>query len=400
MQMIEQALNEIGKGSSEIIDKEYITKLLTNYYENNETYLVKAGFDPTATDLHLGHTVLLQKLATFQQYGGHVQFLIGDFTAMIGDPTGKSETRKVLTKEQVLENAKSYEEQVFKVLDREKTTILFNSHWFEKLGSSGMVQLATQSTVARMLERDDFDKRYKEGSPVAISEFLYPLLQGYDSVEMNSDIEIGGTDQKFNLLMGRQLQKSYGLKKQQAVLMMPILEGLDGVQKMSKSLNNFISIKEDANEMFAKVMSISDDLMWVYYDLLSSKTTQIIAQMRQEVASDTLHPKKVKEELGLEIVTRYHDASLASRAQEEFNNVFAKNDIPSDIKTVSFTEATWIVKAISTGILMSSSDIRRIISQGGLKIDNKKIEDINFSLTKGEYIIKLGKKKFLKVEIN
>ena len=400
MQMIEQALSEISKGSSEIIDQEYIVKLLTNYYENNETYLVKAGFDPTATDLHLGHTVLLQKLATFQEYGGHVQFLIGDFTAMIGDPTGKSETRKVLTKEQVLQNAKSYEEQVFKVLDREKTTILFNSHWFEKLGSSGMVQLATQSTVARMLERDDFDKRYKEGSPVAISEFLYPLLQGYDSVEMNSDIEIGGTDQKFNLLMGRQMQKSYGLKKQQAVLMMPILEGLDGVQKMSKSLNNFISIKEDANEMFAKVMSISDELMWVYYDLLSSKTTQTIAQMKEEVASDSLHPKKVKEELGLEIVTRYHNASLATVAQEEFNNVFAKNDIPSDIKTVSFAEETWVVKAIGAGISMSSSDIRRIISQGGLKIDNKKIEDINFSLTKGDYIIKLGKKNFLKVEIN
>jgi len=398
--MIQTALKEIKKGISEIIDEKNIIKLLENYYQNNKTYLVKAGFDPTATDLHLGHTVLLQKLATFQKYGGHIQFLIGDFTAMIGDPTGKSETRKVLNRDTILENAQTYTQQVFKILDPDKTTVMFNSKWLDTLGSSGLIALSTQHTVARMLERDDFDKRYKSNSPIAVSEFLYPLLQGYDSVEMKSDIEVGGIDQKFNLIMGRHLQRAYNVGKEQSILMMPILEGLDGVAKMSKSLNNFISIKEPKNEMFAKIMSISDDLMWIYYDLLSDKTTDEVTRLKNSVKDGTFHPKKAKEQLGIEIVNRFHCDSSGESARDEFNKVFSENSIPSDIETISFNEDIWIVKAItSSSINLSSSEIRRLIKQGGLRVNNDKMMDESLTLSKGSYTIKVGKKKFLKVEV-
>ncbi|MEF3192056.1 MAG: tyrosine--tRNA ligase, partial [Campylobacterales bacterium] len=278
--MIEAALEEIRRGTAEIIDEEKIVACLKRWYEEGQPYFVKAGFDPTASDLHLGHTVLMNKLATFQRHGAIVQFLIGDFTAMIGDPTGKSETRKKLSREQVAENAKSYRAQVFKILDPERTQVVFNSEWIEQLGAAGMIELASLYPVARMLERDDFTKRFQEGRSIALSEFLYPLLQGYDSVVLKSDIELGGTDQKFNLLMGRTLQKSYGATSQQAVVMMPILEGLDGVAKMSKSLGNYIGVTEDPQTMFAKILSISDELMWRYYDLLSFRSVQEIRQMR------------------------------------------------------------------------------------------------------------------------
>ena len=271
-QKINDALREIRRGTAEIIDEVRLTALLKAYFEKGETYTVKAGFDPTAPDLHLGHTVLLQKLATFQQYGGHIQFLIGDFTAQIGDPTGKNETRKKLLPAQIELNAQSYKTQVFKILDPQKTTVVFNSQWINQLGAAGMLELTTTFNVARMLERDDFDKRHKAGISISISEFIYPLLQGYDSVHLKSDIEIGGTDQKFNLLMGRHLQRAYEVGKEQAVLMMPILEGLDGVQKMSKSLGNYIAVADAPNDMYGKILSVSDTLMWRYYELLSSQT--------------------------------------------------------------------------------------------------------------------------------
>ncbi|NPA81261.1 MAG: tyrosine--tRNA ligase, partial [Epsilonproteobacteria bacterium] len=263
--MLSEALSEIKRGISEIIDEERIEQLVRNYYEKGENYYVKAGFDPTAPDLHLGHTVLMQKMAVMQKHGAIVQFLIGDFTAMIGDPSGKSATRKRLDKETVLKNAETYKEQVFKILDPEKTVVVFNSEWIEKLGASGLLELTTTYSVARMLEREDFEKRFKSQTPISISEFIYPLLQGYDSVVLKSDIEIGGTDQKFNLLMGRHLQRVYNVGKEQAVMMMPLLEGLDGVNKMSKSLGNYIGVTDEPNEMYAKILSISDDLMWRYY---------------------------------------------------------------------------------------------------------------------------------------
>jgi len=297
---IATALDEIKRGTAEIIDFERIEKLVRRFYETGETYTVKAGFDPTGADLHLGHTVLLQKLRTFQNHGARIQLLVGDFTATIGDPTGKSETRKVLDRETIMKNAQTYQDQAFIILNRDKTDIVFNSTWLEALGASGMVALTTTFNVARMLERDDFEKRYKSGQSISISEFIYPLLQGYDSVELKSDIEIGGTDQKFNLLMGRHLQRTYNVGKEQAVLMMPILEGLDGVQKMSKSLGNYIGITEAPKDIYAKTLSISDELMWRYYELLSDKSLEEIAKMREDVANGTLHPKIVKENLALE----------------------------------------------------------------------------------------------------
>lgn len=399
--MIAEALREISRGSAEIIDIERIEKLLQAYFDEQKTYTVKAGFDPTAPDLHLGHTVLLQKLATFQKYGARVQFLIGSFTATIGDPTGKSATRKVLTKEQITANIASYTDQAFKILDPEKTDIVYNDEWLEGLGAAGMLQLASNLTVARMLERDDFSKRYASNAPIAVSEFMYPLLQGYDSVHLSSDVEIGGTDQKFNLLMGRQLQKSYGLKKQQAVLMMPILEGLDGVQKMSKSLGNYIGVTDEPNDMFGKVLSITDDLMWRYYELLSNKSLQEIVALKAAVESGEAHPKKVKEELALEITARFHSDDAAQNARDEFERVHAKSEIPSEIDEFSFDGEIWLAKAlVDTKMEPSTSQARRDISSGGVKVDQQKITDLNFQLTQGEYLIQVGKRKFAKIKVN
>ena len=398
--MIQTALREIKRGTAEIIDEGRIETLLKNYFEKGETYTVKAGFDPTAPDLHLGHTVLLQKLAIFQKFGAHIQFLIGDFTAQIGDPTGKSETRKKLLPAQVLENAQSYKEQVFKILDPEKTTVVFNSEWINPLGAAGMLELTTTYNVARMLERDDFDKRYKGGVSISISEFLYPLLQGYDSVHLKSDVEIGGTDQKFNLLMGRHLQRVYEVGKEQAVLMMPILEGLDGVQKMSKSLGNYIGVVEAPNDMYGKVLSISDTLMWRYYELLSSKSLDEIDELKSGVENGMLHPKKVKESLAIEITARFHSDGAAASAHEEFERVHAQSEIPSEMDEFTLEGPIWVAKALVDCTLSpSTSQARREIKQGSVKIDQNKLSDEQLQLQAGEYILQVGKRKFAKLKV-
>ena len=398
--LIEKALEEIARGSAEIIDMPRIKTLVTEYYTNGTTYSVKAGFDPTGADLHLGHTVLLQKLRLFQNHGGRIQLLIGDFTATIGDPTGKSQTRKVLDKQTIMANAKTYQEQVFHILDEKKTDVVFNASWLEKLGASGMVALTTTFNVARMLERDDFEKRYHSGESISISEFIYPLLQGYDSVALESDIEIGGTDQKFNLLMGRHLQRLYGVGKEQAVLMMPILEGLDGVQKMSKSLNNYIGITQEPKDIYAKTLSISDDLMWRYYELLSEVSLEEIEAFKQGVSGGTLHPKVAKENLALELVTRFYNKELATLAKAEFDNVFKANKLPADMKEVEIEVGTWICKAlVDAGIEPSTSQARRDIKQNAVSIDQEKISDEKLNLTSGEYILQVGKRKFAKVKV-
>ncbi len=398
---IKEAMREIKRGTAEIIDEERIEKLLKNFLETGENYTVKAGFDPTAPDLHLGHTVLIQKLALFQQYGGIVQFLIGDFTGMIGDPTGKNETRKKLDRETVEKNAQSYKEQVFKILDPKKTEVVFNSTWLDKLGAAGLVELTTTFNVARMLERDDFDKRYKSQTAISISEFLYPLLQGYDSVALKSDIELGGTDQKFNLLMGRTLQRTYNTGKEQAVLMMPLLEGLDGVNKMSKSLNNYIGVTEEPNTMFGKVLSASDELMWRYYDLLSTRSIAEIEDLKSEVATGSMHPKAVKEHLACEIIERFHSQEDALKAKEEFDRVHKQSEIPSDIKEYALEGPLWIAKAlVDAKISPSTSQSRRDIKQGAVKINQEKISDEQLQLQTGEYILQVGKRKFAKVKVS
>ncbi len=396
----EEALNEIKRGIAEVIDEARIESLIEHYLETGETYSVKAGFDPTAPDLHLGHTVLMQKLATFQKFGGRVQFLIGDFTGMIGDPTGKSATRKVLTQEEVRENAQTYKEQVFKILDPEKTEVVFNSQWLDALGARGIVELTTTFNVARMLERDDFEKRFKSETPIAISEFLYPLLQGYDSVALKSDIELGGTDQKFNLLMGRQLQRTYNVGKQQAVLMMPLLEGLDGVQKMSKSLGNYIGVTESPGTMFGKLLSISDDLMWRYYELLSARPLSNISALKEAVQNGEVHPKAAKEALALEITERYHGKEAAERAKEEFDRVHKKRDIPTEMPEFTFEGPLWIAKLLNdTGLEPSTSQARRDIKQGAVRIDQQKVQDEQLQLQNGEYIVQVGKRKFARVKV-
>ena len=397
---IDKALNEIKRATAEIIDFEAIEKLLTDYFESGKEYSVKLGLDPTSPDIHLGHTVILQKMATFQKYGANIQLIVGDFTASIGDPTGKSETRKVLSFEEIEKNAATYKEQIFKVLDESKTTVYFNSEWLDKLGSRGMVQLTREYNVARMLERDDFEKRFKSGQSISISEFLYPLMQGYDSVALKSDIEIGGTDQKFNILMGRHLQRSYGVGKEQAVLLMPIIEGLDGVQKMSKSLNNYIGVTDAPNDMFAKIMSISDELMWRYYDLLSSKSIEEIERLKAGVDSGEVHPKKVKEDLAYEITARFHSEDDAKAALEAFNKQFKQNQIPDDIPEFDLEEGIWICKAlVESGIEPSTSQGRRDIKQGAVRINQEKIGDEQLKLSKGEYILQVGKRKFAKVKV-
>ena len=395
--MIENALKEIKRGCSEIIDEERIKSLLKEYFENGKNYYVKAGFDPTAPDLHLGHTVLLQKLKVFQKYGAIIQFLIGDFTAQIGDPTGKSATRKVLTPQEVLENAETYKEQVFKILDPKKTEVVFNSKWLDELGSRGLLALTTTFNVARMLERDDFEKRYKSNQPIAISEFIYPLLQGYDSVALKSDIEIGGTDQKFNLLMGRTLQRTYNVGKEQAVMMMPLLVGLDGVNKMSKSLGNYIGITEDANTIFAKVLSISDELMWNWYELLSDKSLDEIEELKKGVERGELHPKKVKEDLAIEITERFHPGE-GLKAKEEFDRVHKKNDIPSDIAEFTLNSPIGLIDALfETKLANTKSEARRHIKGGAVKVNGKKVDSFDIMLEDGEYILQIGKRKFAKV---
>ncbi|MCQ2675476.1 tyrosine--tRNA ligase [Helicobacter pylori] len=400
-QKVSIALKEIKRGANEIIGLEYIEKLVRKYYETNERFIVKAGFDPTAPDLHLGHTVLIQKLALLQQYGARVKFLIGDFTAMIGDPTGKNETRKPLNREQVLENAKTYEEQIYKILDQKHTEVCFNSAWLDTLGTKGMIELCAKFSVARMLERDDFAKRYKENRPISIVEFLYPLLQGYDSVAMDADIELGGNDQKFNLLVGRFLQRAYGLNKEQSVITMPLLEGLDGVQKMSKSLGNYVGITEEPNAMFGKIMSVSDDLMWRYYTLLSAKTLEEIEDLKHGILNQTLHPKAVKEDLASEIVARYYDNEQAIKAKEQFSKVFSANLLPEILSESDFDEGVGILDVLKQiGFCPSTSQARRDIQGGGVKINQEVVKDESYRFVKGNYVIQLGKKRFMKLNIN
>ncbi|GAA9227834.1 tyrosine--tRNA ligase [Helicobacter pylori] len=400
-QKIAIALKEIARGANEIIGLEYIEKLVRKYYETNERFIVKAGFDPTAPDLHLGHTVLIQKLALLQQYGARVKFLIGDFTAMIGDPTGKNETRKPLNREQVLENAKTYEEQIYKILDQKHTEVCFNSTWLDALGTKGMIELCAKFSVARMLERDDFAKRYKENRPISIVEFLYPLLQGYDSVAMDADIELGGNDQKFNLLVGRFLQRAYGLNKEQSIITMPLLEGLDGVQKMSKSLGNYVGITEEPNAMFGKIMSVSDDLMWRYYTLLSAKTLEEIEDLKHGILNQTLHPKAVKEELAGEIVARYYDNDQAIKAKEQFSKVFSANLLPEILLESDFDEGVGILDVLKQiGFCPSTSQARRDIQGGGVKINQEVVKNESYRFVKGNYVIQLGKKRFMKLNIN
>ena len=392
------ALAEIKRGVDEILPEEDLIEKL----KSGKTLTIKAGFDPTAPDLHLGHTVLINKLRTFQQLGHKVVFLIGDFTGLIGDPTGKNVTRKPLSKEQVLENAKTYQEQVFKILDKEKTEIRFNSEWMDGLGAAGMIKLAASQTVARMLERDDFKKRYNNGQPIAIHEFLYPLVQGWDSVALESDVELGGTDQRFNLLMGRELQKEQG-QKQQSIVMVPLLEGLDGVQKMSKSLNNYIGITDTPNEMFGKVMSISDDLMWRYYDLVSFRPLEEIAELKTRVESGE-NPRDIKIMLAKEIIARFHDDAAAEGAHQDFIQRFQKNAIPDDMPELEIALSD---EGIAIGNLLkeaklvgSTSDAMRMIKQGAVKINGDKVEDTRLVITeKGENVYQVGKRKFARITL-
>ncbi|WP_371194897.1 tyrosine--tRNA ligase [Glaciecola sp. SC05] len=394
----ETAFAEIKRGSDEIlIEEELIERLKTS-----KPLKIKAGFDPTAPDLHLGHTVLINKLRTFQQLGHEVIFLIGDFTGLIGDPTGKNVTRKPLTEAQILENAKTYQDQVFKILDPNKTTIRFNSEWMNKLGAAGMIKLAASQTVARMLERDDFKKRYANGQPIAIHEFLYPLVQGWDSVALESDVELGGTDQRFNLLMGRELQKSQG-QPQQTVLMMPLLEGLDGVQKMSKSLNNYIGITDAPNDMFGKIMSISDELMWRYFDLLSFRPIHDIEQLKTDVEGGK-NPRDIKIELAKELIERFHTSEDAESAHQDFIQRFQKNAIPDDMPEVSVAlpdEGIAIGNLLKEADLVSStSDAMRMIKQGAVKIDGEKVDDPRLLISEsGTAVYQVGKRKFAKVTL-
>ncbi|MFV0349011.1 MAG: tyrosine--tRNA ligase, partial [Halodesulfovibrio sp.] len=350
-------------------------------------------------DLHLGHTVLIHKMRHFQELGHTIVFLIGDFTGMIGDPSGRSETRPPLTREQVLQNADTYKKQVFKILDPEKTVVDFNSKWLGKMDFADVVRLASQYTVARMLERDDFEKRYKGNVPISVHEFLYPLMQGYDSVQLKADIEFGGNDQKFNLLVGRHLQGQFGLEPQ-CVLTMPLLEGLDGVRKMSKSYGNYIGVNDEPADMFGTVMSISDELMWRYYELVSRKSLEEIAELKKGVESGALHPKAAKEELAMDIVGQYHGDDKGEEARQGFNAVFAKGGIPDDIETFSCEQGEASAPAAflaDAGLSKSRGEARRLIKQGAFSVDGEKSEDAETPLAKGEYIIKLGKKRFLKL---
>ncbi|KFB67961.1 tyrosine--tRNA ligase [Candidatus Accumulibacter vicinus] len=398
MRVIEEELEQIKRGSEELlIEAELLERLKTG-----RPLRIKAGFDPTAPDLHLGHTVLINKLRHCQDLGHHVLFLIGDFTGMIGDPTGKNVTRPPLSREQIIENARTYQEQVFKILDPDRTEICFNSLWFDPLGASGLIRLAALHTVARMLERDDFAKRYRNGQPIAIHELLYPLCQGYDSVAMKADVELGGTDQKFNLLVGRELQKHYG-QAPQCILTMPLLEGLDGIHKMSKSLGNYVGINEPPDEMFGKLMSISDGLMWRYFELLSFRSIENITGLQDEVMEGR-NPREVKVLLAQEIVARFHGASAAVRAQADFDARFRQGAIPDDIPEVNLLASDRSLSIAQVlkqaGLTSSTSESLRMIQQGGVRIDGARIDDKHLMLpAKGSFVLQVGKRKFARVSI-
>ncbi len=393
MQDIHSSLEIIRRGSAEILVEEELIERL----KRGKTLRVKAGFDPTAPDLHLGHSVLINKLKNFQDLGHTVLFLIGDFTGLIGDPTGKNLTRQVLTREVLMENAETYAQQVFKILDKDKTQVLFNSSWMDEMGSRGLIALAGKYTVARMLERDDFQQRYRSGQSISIHEFLYPLVQGYDSVAMKADIECGGTDQKFNLLVGRELQKHYG-QTPQIVITVPLLEGLDGVQKMSKSLGNYIGIQEPAAQIFGKIMSISDELMWRYYELLSFKTTAQIEALKEAVDQGK-NPRDVKVDLAKELVARFHSQAAAHEAEQAFIAQFQQHQVPDNlpVQTLSAPAAGLPIAQLlkRTGLVSSTSDALRLLEQGGIKIDGARVEDKALIFRPGEeHVVQVGKHRF------
>ena len=398
-----EKLEILKRGVEEIIPENGLEKKLTK----NKPLTIKAGFDPTAPDLHLGHTVLINKLKQFQDLGHKIVFLIGDFTGMIGDPSGVSETRPVLTVEQLKKNSKTYQEQIFKILDKKKTKIEFNSSWFKKMTSSELINLSSKMTVARMLERDDFSKRYKGNKPISIHEFIYPLVQGYDSFELKADVELGGTDQKFNLLVGRDIQKSFGMEEQ-IIMTLPILEGTDGVKKMSKSLKNYIGLQENPNDMFGKIMSISDELMWRYFDLLSFKTSAEIKEIKKKIAQG-LNPMEAKKMLSVEIVTRFHGKEKAILAEKEFTNRFSRGNDPTEIKLMKLSMKSSSISIIDLltseelgdkRLCKSKSEARRMISQGAVKIDGNKVTDETILIQNpSENTYQVGKLKHLKIKL-
>ncbi len=395
-----KALEAIRRGAVEIIDEDELLDKLRKAISSGRPLRVKAGFDPTAPDLHLGHTVLIQKMKHLQELGHKVIFLIGDFTGLIGDPTGKSETRPHLTPEEVQANARTYKEQIFKILDPEKTEIAFNSRWMNELRSIDMIRLCAKHTVARMLERDDFKKRFHSNKPIGIHEFIYPLIQGYDSVALEADIELGGTDQKFNLLVGRHLQREYG-QEPQVVITMPLLEGLDGVQKMSKSLGNYVGISEPPGDMFGKLMSISDDLMFRYMELLSDKTLEEIEGLRQKLKENSLHPKAVKSDFAWELVARFHGPEAADKARSSFEAQFSRKEIPDNIPVFEIGPGhsdIFLPKVLrEAGLCKSTSEARRLIKQGAVSLDGQKVTSDEMAVTGTDMVFKVGKRRYLRI---
>ncbi len=394
---IEKQMTHITRGINELIDAEELRKKIAR----GKPLTVKVGFDPTAPDLHLGHTVVMHKMRHFQELGHRVVFLIGDFTGSIGDPSGRNETRPPLTREQVLENAETYKKQVFKILDAEKTVVEFNSKWLGEMGAADFIRLASRYTVARMLERDDFEKRYKEQRPIAVHEFLYPLCQGYDSVALKADVEMGGTDQKFNLLVGRHLQGQYA-QEAQCIITMPLLVGTDGVRKMGKSYGNYIGIDEAPSDIFGKVMSISDELMWTYYELLSTQNLETIAKLKTQVQEGSLHPKIAKEDLAQEMVSRYHNEEAAKQARQGFNAVFVGGAVPEDAPCHECEEGETSTPPVfleAAGLVKSRGEARRLIKENALTINDERCVDAQTPLIAGSYIIKLGKKRFLRLTV-
>lgn len=399
----EEQMEQLRQGTVDLVSEAELLKKLEKSFKEKKPLKIKAGFDPSRPDLHLGHTVLMNKMKQFQDFGHEVIFLIGDFTAMIGDPTGKNQTRPALTREDVVENSKTYAEQVFKILDRNKTQIAYNNTWFSEFSAADFIKLSSQYTVARMLERDDFEKRYKSNQPISVHEFLYPLVQGYDSVALRSDVELGGTDQKFNLLVGRDIQKSYGVAPQ-CIITVPILEGTDGVQKMSKSLDNYIGVEDTPKDIFGKIMSVSDDLMFRYWELLTDIKVSELKTKKDEILKGVLHPKKFKEQLAFFLVQRFYSKDVAEKSYEEFQRVFAQGGLPDTIeeKKIAAGEALICKFLAEISIVASSSEARRMIQGNAVEIDGQKISDpqLKINFKSGEqHLIKVGKKKFLKVNI-
>ncbi|HDN2475496.1 TPA: tyrosine--tRNA ligase [Clostridioides difficile] len=400
MKSIDEQMRIIMKGVDDLIDEKELREKLIKSEKEGKPMIVKLGLDPSAPDIHLGHTVVLRKMKQLQDLGHQIVIIIGDFTGKIGDPTGKSKARKALTTEQVLANAKTYEEQIFKVLDKEKTIVRFNSEWLAKLNFEGVIKLAATITVARMLEREDFKKRYEGQMPISVHEFFYPLMQAYDSIALEADIELGGTDQRFNLLMGRSLQREFGMESQ-IVIMMPLIEGLDGKEKMSKSLGNYIGIDEEAGIMYQKSMEIPDELIIKYYNLVTDVHPDEVNKIESQLKEGSVNPRDIKMDLAREIVTLYHGEESAKEAEERFKSVFQKGQIPEDIQTIQVKEDGFdlIEVLVSNEIVKSKSEVRRLASQGGVKVNGEKVEDLSTIVKESELVVQIGKKKFVKIEL-